>query len=144
MLVVFVCTANRCRSPMAEAFARARHSAPGVRFASAGTWGVAGEPATSDTVTGMAEVGIDLTRHRSSPLSLLGDDPPDLVYAMTPQHADQIVTRFPELVEQVRLLRHDGRPIKDPYGRDLPSYRASRDEIAAAVAARAVEWSQGR
>ncbi len=142
MLVGFVCTANRCRSPMAEAFARVRHAAPGVGFASAGTHGFPGEQATSGTVAVMAETGLDVAGHRSTPLADLARRRPDLVYVMTPEHRDHVLAHYPDLAGRVRLLRPDGLPVDDPYQGDPADYRAARDEIAAAVAARAGDWGE--
>ena len=140
MLIGFVCTANRCRSPMAEAFARIRHGASGIRFASAGTLGSAGQPATTGTIDTMAEVGLDLSGHRSTALDDLMARHPDLVYVMTAEHRDQVLARYADLDGRVLLLRPDGLPVEDPYLGGPDEYRAGRDEIAAAVAARAADW----
>jgi len=87
--VLFVCTANQCRSAMAEALAADELTGfPGapLRFRSAGTNALAGSPATEGTVLTMEERGVDLLSHHARELSRGVLAEADLVLVMAEEH----------------------------------------------------------
>lgn len=131
--VLFVCTGNLCRSPMAAALASAGHGGGDVVFESAGVAALDGAPATPTAVTACAEVGVDLVSHRARMLTPEMAASADVVYVMTAGHLAQVLRIAPEAAGRVVLLRPDGGDIDDPYGLPLDAYRAARDEIAAAL-----------
>ena len=93
MKIVMVCTGNICRSPMAEVMLRdalQRRGADDIEVVSAGTWAGMGSPATTEAVEVMRRRDIDLSAHRSQPVTedLLADA--DLIIAMTSVHAREI------------------------------------------------------
>jgi protein-tyrosine-phosphatase len=69
--ILFVCSANQCRSPMAEALfkdlVRERGEENEWRVESAGVWAYAGAPATENAQLAMQKRGLDLSQHRSQP-----------------------------------------------------------------------------
>lgn len=140
MHVLFICTGNICRSPMAEALAATRYAQPDVSFASAATGGLPGRPASPLAVQVMAEVGIDLTGHISQDVFTAITEAPDLIYCMTDGHRDRLRALRPEWSARIFLLDPDGGSIDDPYGLDDDAYRRARDEISQALAARSGEW----
>jgi tRNA threonylcarbamoyl adenosine modification protein (Sua5/YciO/YrdC/YwlC family) len=153
-LVLFVCTGNTCRSPLAEVIARDLAGkalgvtaddvlAHGVQFLSAGTGSYDGMPASEHGVTAAAELQLDLSRHESRMLTPELIERASFVYCLAQSHRRAILAEMPAAASKVALLRADGLDIADPYGRELPAYRRARDEIAAAVAARLPEWSLG-
>ena len=140
VLIVFVCTGNICRSPMAEAVARDRHGSPDLTFASAGTFGVAGSDMSPDAARALAEIGVRTEVGVSQSLDTDLIDAADLVYAMEPLHLFWIINRWPEAEGKVQLLDPAGSSIDDPYGFPLAEYRRARDAIVDAIEERAAEW----
>ena len=103
-----VCTGNLCRSPMAEALLRHELDARGctdVEVASAGTWAGHDHPATSDAVRVVGDLGVDLQRHASRPLSASDVERADLVIAMTGVHVREITALAPGAVDKIRLMK---------------------------------------
>lgn len=115
--LLFVCTGNICRSPMAVAFARSQLLGR-PHEVSVSSAGLLREGVTSprDALAAMRAHGLSLGDHRSSSLALALDAGPDLVIALARQHASVIVERDPELFlprtfmlkELVRLVREFG------------------------------------
>lgn len=130
--VLFVCTGNICRSAFARAAAASRSETSDLVFMSGGTHAMEGNPATPTMRTAAAELGIDLSTHRSTPLK--DCDQPDVVFGMEQQHLVAAARRFPDLAAtQIRLLDHP-RAIEDPYGLDLATYREAAATIMRALA----------
>ena len=110
MRVLFVCTANICRSPMAAAlFAKAAYvmDAPEARSASAGFL-EGGRPVHEHTATVLEGHGVDVSRKRSRKLSPEVVEKADLILTMTSEHARGVVSRFPKAISDVYTLRHFG------------------------------------
>jgi protein-tyrosine-phosphatase len=138
-LVVFVCTGNICRSPMAEYLFRALLGpSSGWVVKSAGTSGFDGLPASEAAVAVLKEKGIDLSPHRSQPLTRDLIDAASLIVVMTTYHEAWIRRLVPQASGKVRLLRSfDGNAaedeVSDPIGMGTDVYREIRDEINAAL-----------
>jgi protein-tyrosine phosphatase len=131
--VLFVCTGNICRSAFAQAAAASLAKDPDLVFASAGTHAMENNPATTTMQEAAAELGIDLTAHRSTPLR--DSKQPDVVLGMEQQHLVAASRRFPDLdASRIRLLDHPGA-IDDPYGLDLAAYQETATHIIRALEA---------
>ena len=135
--VLFVCTANVCRSPMAEALFRrlAASEIPGGedwRIDSAGTWAAKGQRASENSVRVMAKRGLDISRHRSRIVSGEMLDRYDLVLVMEPGHKEALRIEFGRAANKVFLLSEMSGPplpIADPYGSGEADYEVTANEI---------------
>jgi L-threonylcarbamoyladenylate synthase len=150
-LVVFVCTGNTCRSPLAAGWAReltaqALHVpaadvlAHGLWFASAGISTLDGMPASDGSLVVGAEASLGLDDHLSQSLTPELVERSSRIFCLAQSHRRAILAEYPAAAPKLAMLRPDGVDIADPYGRELPVYRRARDEIRAAVAARVPEW----
>lgn len=106
--ILFVCTVNRFRSPLAEAVFRqelekAGYSA-GWSISSAGTWTEAGLPAMPDAVLAAAELGLDISGHRSSPISAELVETNTLIIVMHENHKEALSVEYPEYMDKILLL----------------------------------------
>ena len=133
--IVFVCTGNTCRSPMAEALLKkaAGERQIDVEVQSAGLAAFPGLPATLEAVEVCREKGVDLTAHQSQ---LLGKDlvlQSDLILTMTSKHKEMILKKMPSLEGKVKQFSEfvgDGVvEVEDPIGRPLEVYRQVRDQL---------------
>ncbi len=140
LIVLFVCTGNTCRSPMAEVLFRHLLSQElgveedkllerGVSVLSAGLATAHGLPASPDACQLMQEAGLDLSTHQSQPVTPQLLSIADFVITMTKTHQESILARFPVHAERIQLLRSDGLDISDPFGGGMSDYIRCRDEI---------------
>lgn len=135
--LLFVCTGNICRSPMAEGLARTYAASRGwaVEVASGGILDLNGRPAEPNAVRAMEEIGIDVRGHRSRQVSGELVAWADYILAMELAHCSELRRRFPEADSKVMLLGSFGgsMEIADPMGGWRWRFRRTRDEIRGCV-----------
>jgi protein-tyrosine-phosphatase len=137
--LIFVCTGNICRSPMAEGLLKHMLGPDyGWEISSAGICAANGAPASPNAVEALREQGIKISDHRSRYLTPELIKEADLLVVMTSGHREAILAMAPESAGKVFLLKSFGIPqstldIYDPFGEALDVYRRVRDEIDAAL-----------
>jgi len=123
--ILFVCTGNTCRSPMAVGICRKylaqkldcsvdQLEKMGYKISSAGTMTIAGWPGSTEAVEVCRVKGADISGHRSTPLSARLIEQSDIIFAMAQQHRKTVLDMVPTAADKCFLL--DSRDIPDPIG----------------------------
>jgi protein-tyrosine-phosphatase len=132
--ILFVCSGNSCRSPIAEGFCRKMLARKvgvspreldehGYEVASCGTRAIVGVQASIESQVAAGELGVDLSEHLSRPMTEKILKSADVIYVMTPEQMEQVQLLSPVTSGKVMLLDPKGRPIADPHGGDMETYR---------------------
>ncbi len=125
-MILFVCSGNTCRSPMAAALARAH----GVDAQSAGLNADPGDPAAPEAVYVAQRYGADLRTHEARNVQAKLIREASQVYAMTNYHAEHLKKRFPQYAERIHVLDPS---ISDPYGWGDDAYETCAKELLIAM-----------
>ena len=140
--LLFVCTGNTCRSPMAAAIARSAIARRGWGHVEVGSAGVAaqpGSPASDHVAPVLAELGIHLGDHAARELSTELVEWADSILVMSPGHLSAVAAAGgadkAALITDFLEGDEGGRPVADPIGGDLDTYRVARDQLAHAIEA---------
>lgn len=145
--VLFVCSGNTCRSPMAQAIAsHVIASLPEgplpIRARSAGTSAQPGAPASPETSAALRALGVRAARHTSSQLTRELLSEADAVFTMTRAHADAARALDPSQAGKIALLDPDGAEIADPIGQPQAVYDSTARAIESAVRRRLAALDQ--
>ena len=127
MRILFVCSGNTCRSPMAAAICRARH--PDWAVSSAGTWVGIAAPASAYASEAAKAYGGDLGGHMSRQVTAAMLEEADAIVPMTSGHMRFIVQNFPGCEPKVRFISE----ISDPFGGDYEEYARCAKQISKLV-----------
>ncbi len=140
--VLFVCTGNICRSPMAEGLFRHASAPRGqYRVLSAGLGAMDGQSPSPHAIQAVKELGIDISRQRSRMLTQELVDQADYIFGMTHSHVDTVTLLYPQAAEKTFLLRefdetldYFEKDISDPIGGSYQVYLSCRDQIEQGIA----------
>jgi len=142
-LLIVVCTANICRSPMGGALLQHALAAEGeplsqLKVVTAGIAAYDGDPPSLNSVKALDKVKIKLDNHKSQSLTDELLDRAFAVFGMTHSHIDAIRAARPDTRARLYLFRDflpedESREIPDPYGMDLEQYEITRDSMVEAI-----------
>lgn len=149
MNILFVCSGNTCRSPMAEALFDdavdgSGHLRGRIRSQSAGTFAAEGAEATEEAIEVMDELGLDIKRHRSQQFNAELADWADLILTMEARHIEELSAMAPKAEDKMHTLLGwvngvkgfpgDGNyDVFDPYKEPVEEYRKCAFELKNAI-----------
>ena len=140
---VAVCNAHICRSPKAaallqHALAAQPEALRNLRVISAGVVARSGEPVSQNSVLALRKVGLDISQHRSQPLSQQMLDEALMVLCMTDSHRAMIQVQADPVPRHLYLFREflpgaGDKEIGDPFGGPIGVYESARDEMVESI-----------
>lgn len=135
--ILFICTGNLCRSPMAEGLMKQKLADRALdakhQVRSAGTWAVNGRPASENAIAVMKERGIDISDHIARTVTAEDVAEATLILVMTRDHAQMLRNTWPQYdwkVYRLSSVAGKRRDVPDPYQGPMQEYRAVADLIA--------------
>lgn len=129
--ILFVCTGNTCRSPMAECMLRSLLDGLPLRgtwqVLSAGTYALSGAPASTGAQNAMRRRGLSLASHRSQAVTGALLESCSLIIGLSQSHIDQLRMMYPDCPTPMRAF--DDPPVGDPFGGDDAAYERAAADI---------------
>ncbi len=142
--VLFVCTANICRTPIAKYYLRSliqrENLSHIIQVDSAGTWAKTGYPAAENSLTVCQLHGLDASTHVSQQIDATMMRNADLILCMSETHKRDLLAIFPQHKDKIFLLKEyacannaGSLTIPDPYGRKIQFYQMVYETISGEI-----------
>ncbi|EAG9261539.1 low molecular weight protein arginine phosphatase [Listeria monocytogenes] len=133
MNVLFVCTGNTCRSPLAEKILQDLR--PDLEVRSAGTHALDGDAISENSRQILAQMNLPHTHHTKK-VTQADIDWADQIYVMTQNHQVELKSLFPKTSDKIQLISEDNIDIPDPYGGSIEQYEITYYELKSAISER--------
>lgn len=137
--IMFVCTGNICRSPMAHGYMQKRvydlKKENEYMISSCGTNAIGGESATYNAIKAMQNYKVDISKHRATNIEDSNIENYDLIITLTENHKRIILDKYPSLINKTFTLKEyvnnkdKYKNIDDPWGLDINVYNSTAKEI---------------
>lgn len=141
--IMFVCTGNICRSPMAHYYMQKRVKDLNIEnnflISSCGVYACTGEKATQNAIFVMKEYNVDMENHRATNIADTNIEDYDYIITLTARHKEQIRYYYPKLGDNIYTLREFVdkdeiyKNIDDPWGLNITVYKDCAQEIVEKV-----------
>ena len=141
--IMFVCTGNICRSPMAHYYMQKKVKDLGIEnnflISSCGTYAITGEKVTQNAIIAMADYDVSLENHRATDINDIDIENYDYIITLTTNHKEHIKYYYPKLANKIYTLKEFANPnivykdIDDPWGLNLTVYKSCAQEIVESV-----------
>lgn len=135
MNILFICTGNTCRSPMAEGYLRdliQKSGAKDIEVLSAGLMTMPGQSASSYSIEILQDHGIDIEGHRSRNVEKSLIEASTWVLTMTESHKQMLIHQFPKFTDKIKTLSEftgESGEIQDPFGGNKEDYKKAAEDI---------------
>ena len=139
MNILFVCTGNTCRSPMAQGLLEdmARKKDLDIVVRSAGVFALDGQSVSREAVQVLREEGINISHHRANMIHRDLVEESDLILTMSKSHKEALLSKYDFIEGKVFTLKEYAygleEEILDPFGRGIDVYRHTKEEIKDAL-----------
>ncbi len=137
MKILFICSGNTCRSPMAQALLlrelNKKNIKMGISVSSAGTMAYPGAPASDEAINVMIEYDIDLSNHHARKLDAEIIKQADLVLTMAAAQAAALRKSYPHkqgsIFQASQFAGLGDKDVEDPFGSSISTYRRTAEQI---------------
>jgi protein-tyrosine-phosphatase len=140
MNVLFICTGNTCRSPMAEQIFNEQTKGLSAQAFSAGLNVSAGSPISPKAAEALTNLGYSTKEHSSTQVSTQAIEEADVILTFTQDQKDEVAKRFPAAVDKLSTISEyanrgtgTSEDVSDPYGKSAEVYKETAETINSLV-----------